>query len=239
MLNTILFDLDGTLLPFQQGEFIQTYMKTLVQFLIPMGYDGAKVKEALWRGTGKMMKNDGQRTNRQVFWESFCQDLGTQAMALEGILEGFYLGEFDKVRCVLREQTDRRELILSLRRRGYTVVLATSPVFPEVAVDTRSKWAGLDLRDFDHVTTYENCRYTKPHPGYYRELLALLGKQPEECVMIGNNPVDDMYAKDVGIPCRLLMDYLENPTGEDISSYQQDSYPELEQWLMSLPKISK
>ena len=130
MLNTIMFDLDGTLLPFQQQEFIQTYMKNLVKFLVPMGYDGEKVRQALWRGTGKMMKNDGQRLNRQVFWESFCADLGSQAMALEGILEGFYLGEFDKVRSVLREDTDRRELIRSLRRRGYTVVLATSPVFP-------------------------------------------------------------------------------------------------------------
>lgn len=238
MLNTIMFDLDGTLLPFQQQEFIQTYMKNLVKFLVPMGYDGEKVRQALWRGTGKMMKNDGQRLNRQVFWESFCADLGSQAMALEGILEGFYLGEFDKVRSVLREDTDRRELIRSLRRRGYTVVLATSPVFPEVAVDTRSKWAGLDLRDFDHVTTYENCRYTKPDLNYYRELLKLLDKKPEECVMIGNNPVDDMSAAKLGIPCRLLMDYLENPTGEDISSYHQETYPELERWLMSLPDIS-
>ena len=41
MLTTVLFDLDGTLLPFVQAEFIQAYFKTLLRRLGPMGYDGA------------------------------------------------------------------------------------------------------------------------------------------------------------------------------------------------------
>ena len=40
MLNTILFDLDGTLLPFWQDDFIHTYFKMLVACAAPMGYDG-------------------------------------------------------------------------------------------------------------------------------------------------------------------------------------------------------
>ena len=51
MLNTILFDLDGTLLPFVQEEFIRAYFKALLSRLIPMGYDGEKVSAALWKGT--------------------------------------------------------------------------------------------------------------------------------------------------------------------------------------------
>ena len=48
MLTTILFDLDGTLLPFVQDEFIQTYFETLLHRLVPMGYDGEKLTKALW-----------------------------------------------------------------------------------------------------------------------------------------------------------------------------------------------
>ena len=47
MLTTVLFDLDGTLLPFVQDEFIQAYFKTLLRRLGPMGYDGEKLTAAL------------------------------------------------------------------------------------------------------------------------------------------------------------------------------------------------
>ena len=50
MLNTILFDLDGTLAPFQQDEFVRVYFGLLVRRLVPMGYDGEKLVRALWKG---------------------------------------------------------------------------------------------------------------------------------------------------------------------------------------------
>ena len=40
MLNTILFDLDGTLAPFNQDEFIRAYFGALTRRLAPMGYNG-------------------------------------------------------------------------------------------------------------------------------------------------------------------------------------------------------
>ena len=69
MYDTILFDLDGTLAPFQQDEFIHTYFKTLVRRLVPMGYDGDTLVQALWKGVDAMIGNGGTLTNRQVFWE--------------------------------------------------------------------------------------------------------------------------------------------------------------------------
>ena len=59
MLNTILFDLDGTLAPFLQDEFVRVYFKLLVRRLTPMGYDGEKLVHALWSGVDAMIKNDG------------------------------------------------------------------------------------------------------------------------------------------------------------------------------------
>lgn len=239
MLNTILFDLDGTLIPFVQEEFVQAYFKTLIRRLAPMGYDGEKLTAALWKGTKAMTENDGSHTNRQVFWELFTRELGVQALALESNLEDFYVREFDAVRSVLRCQVDRRPLIEGLKQKGYEVVLATNPVFPAAAVETRLRWIGLCGQDFRYVTTYENSRHSKPNPDYYRDILAHIGREPGECLMVGNNPVDDMAALEAGLSGYLVTDFLENPGNKPIDSYPQGTFAELESYLGALPEVDK
>lgn len=237
MVNTILFDLDGTLIPFVQEEFIRAYFKALVRRLAPMGYDGEKLVSAIWKGTGAMIANDGSRTNRQVFWESFTGDLGMAAMALESILENFYARDFDGVRSVLRRQADRHGLMAGLRQKGYGLVLATNPIFPAVAVATRMSWVGLAADDFDYVTTYENSRYSKPELGYYRNILNQIGRSPEECCMVGNNPVDDMSALKLGLEGYLVTDFLEDPANTPLEAFRRGSFQELEAFLSALPEV--
>ena len=237
MLNTILFDLDGTLAPFHQDEFIHAYFKALVRRLAPLGWDGERLVAALWSGVDAMVKNDGGQTNRQRFWEVFVRELGGRALELERILDDFYAGDFDAVRCVLRENVDRKPLLRSLREKGYTLVLATNPIFPAVAVETRLGWVGLSRADFDAVTTYENSRSSKPSPDYYRAILEQMGRRGEECLMIGNNPVDDMAALEAGLAVYLVTDCLENPGGLPVEDYPHGSFQAAEAMLEGLPDI--
>ena len=237
MLNTILFDLDGTLAPFVQDEFVHAYFKALVKRLVPMGYDGEKLVAALWKGVDAMVENDGSQTNRQRFWAVFTRELGIQALALESVLEDFYARKFDAVRSVLKEEADRGPLIRGLREKGYTVFLATNPIFPEVAVETRLNWVGLSGGDFDGMTTYENSRRSKPNPGYYRDILERLGRRGEECLMIGNNPVDDMAALKAGLSAYLVTDYVENPGGVPLEQYPHGSFRMVRASLEKLPEI--
>lgn len=237
MRNTILFDLDGTLVPFMQDDFIKAYFGALVKRVAPMGYDGEKIIKALWKGTGAMLKNDGQFTNRQVFWESFAADLGYGVLSLESILEDFYRNEFNAVSATLKESADRSGLIRALREKGYTLVLATNPIFPAVAVESRLKWIGLSPEDFDYVTTYENSRSSKPNPAYYQEILAHMGRKADQCLMIGNNPSDDGAAEKVGITTWLVTDYLENADDLPIDGFACHTFPELEKALLALPVV--
>ena len=117
MYNTIFFDLDGTLAPFFQDDFIHAYFKLLVRRLEPMGYDGSRLVQALWKGVDAMIRNGGSITNRQVFWDVFTQELGAQTLSLESVLNDFYSREFDAVRSILREEVDRSGLIRSLRKK--------------------------------------------------------------------------------------------------------------------------
>ena len=59
MYNTILFDLDGTLAPFLQDEFVRAYFQLLLRRLVPMGWDGDSLIRALWAGVDAMIRNDG------------------------------------------------------------------------------------------------------------------------------------------------------------------------------------
>lgn len=237
MLNTILFDLDGTLAPFLQDDFIRCYFKTLVARLAPMGYDGERLLDVLWKGVDAMVENDGRVTNRQLFWEVFTRELGIQALALENILDDFYTQEFDTVRSVLLENPDRGPLIRGLRERGYGVVLATNPIFPAAAIETRLGWVGMTGSDFDHITTYETCRRSKPNPGYYQDILEQIGRRGEECLMVGNNPVDDMSALQAGLSVYLVTDCIENPRGLPVEDYPHGSFQELAASLERLPPL--
>lgn len=237
MLNTILFDLDGTLAPFVQDIFVRAYFQVLVRRLAPMGYDGEKLVGALWKGVDAMVENTGAGTNRQVFWARFTQELGIQALALEPILDDFYAGALDEARSCLAEQADRLPLICSLREKGYGLVLATNPIFPAVAVETRLRWVGLSAADFDWVTTYENSRHSKPNPDYYRDILEHIHRRGEECLMIGNSPLDDMAALQAGLSVYLVTDYLENPGGLPVEDYPRGSFRELEASLYRLAPL--
>lgn len=237
MLDTILFDLDGTLAPFAQDEFIRVYFKALTGRVAPMGYKPDDMIDALWQGVSAMAGNDGSFTNRQIFWESFTKKLGIQALALESILNDFYAREFDGVRTVLGEAADRGPLLHGLREKGYGLVLATNPIFPAVAVETRLGWVGLRPEDFDYVTTYENSRRSKPSPDYYRDILTHIGRRGENCLMVGNNPVEDMAALQAGMEVYLVTDYMENPEGVPVEDYPRGSFRDLAARLEKLPAL--
>lgn len=235
-ITTILFDLDGTLLPIDQQAFTDAYFRELGKKFASLGYDPKQAFDGIWAGTRAMMKNDGNATNHQRFWDDFCIRLGEQAQLLEPQMDQFYQREFDCIKTVMGDGGWVLPLLRELQQKGYCVALATNPIFPSVAVTTRLQWLGLSPDDFSLITSYENSRYCKPHLEYYGDILRQLKKEPFECLMVGNNPVDDMRASETGLSVFLLTDYLENETDVDCSEYLQGDHQALCDWLSSLPE---
>src|SRR5512139_2980995 len=87
-----------------------------------------------------------------------------------------------------------RKLVEDCVERGWRVVLATNPIFPREVIDARLAWGGLDDLPFQPVTSYETSRHYKPHPGFFRDLLAELDLQPQACLMVGNDTLHDLAA---------------------------------------------
>ena len=69
-IKNILFDLDGTLLPMVQDEFVRFYMPLLAKSYISAGIEVAPKAfiGSAWKGSAALVKNDGSRTNREAFW---------------------------------------------------------------------------------------------------------------------------------------------------------------------------
>ena len=227
MIKTVLFDLDGTLLPMDQDDFVQSYLGRMAKSMAIHGYDPQTLVKTVWKGTGAMVMNDGSSTNETVFWKAFCSVFGQDARKDEPLFDEFYRNDFQLVQhdCGFDERA--AEAVREIRSLGFQTVLATNPLFPAIATHSRVRWAGLDPDDFLLVTTYENSSYCKPNPDYYREILAKLQLRPEECLMVGNDVAEDMMTRELNMKVFLLTDCLINKHGADISQYPHGSFPEL------------
>lgn len=226
-IKAVLFDLDGTLLPMDQEAFVDTYFKELAAHMVPYGYDPKELVQTVWRGTVAMIQNDGSATNEAVFWQTFLRQYGEKAVADRPFIDEFYRTGFAAVQRVCGCNPKAAATVDALKQNGVRVVLATSPLFPPVATESRIRWAGLSPNDFEHVTTYDNCTYCKPNPAYYRELLTRLNLEPEDCLMVGNDVGDDMVAKTLGMAVFLLTDHLINKTETDITPFPHGGFDEL------------
>ena len=234
MITTVLFDLDGTLLPMDQDRFVKSYIGRMAKKLAPHGYDPELLTAGLWKGTGAMVKNDGHKTNEEVFWSVFNAVLGKDCQADEALFLDYYHNEFQLVAQDCGFDPRAAEVISEIKGKGWQVALATNPLFPAVATHSRAKWAGLNPDDFKLITTYENSRHCKPNPDYYRDILATLDVKPENCLMVGNDVQEDMVAQTLGMKVFLLTDNLINRTGEDISGYPHGSFGELMTFIREL-----
>ena len=234
MITTILFDLDGTLLPMDQEVFVKDYLGRLAKKMAPHGYDPQLLVQAVWKGTGAMVKNDGWQSNEAVFWQVFTGIFGQEALKDLPLFEEFYETEFQEARRSCGFNPAAAETVRALHAMGYTTVLATNPLFPPVATQSRVRWAGLEPEDFAFITTYDNSSFCKPNPDYYREILGKLKLKSEECLMVGNDVGEDMTAETLGMHVFLLTDCLINRDGSDISRYPHGSFPELLSYIRSL-----
>lgn len=223
MIKNIFYDLDGTLLPMEMEEFTKVYFGELAKKFAPRGFDPDKLIAAVWQGTKVMVKNDGSITNEEAFWKYFCEEMSVSLDEMSNF-EEFYKNEFDKAKTVCGFNEKVPALIESVRELGLRQVLATNPLFPDIATRKRISWAGLKVEDFEAYTTYENSHYCKPNPKYYEELLNRVGMKAEETLMIGNDAVEDVAATKIGMKVFLVTDHLLNPTNVDISDIPHGNF---------------
>ena len=217
MIDTIMFDLDGTLLPMDQDIFVKAYMKALAEKFGALGKSPDEVIDGVVKGLSAMIRNDGSASNEKLFWQVFSARSGLSEAECKPYFDDFYSNDFQRISAVCGYSPKVAELISVLKKTGYRLILATNPVFPRIATESRVKWAGVSPEDFDYITTYENSSYCKPNVMYYKEILKKTGALPENCIMAGNDADEDLAAAAVGIKTFLIKDCIINKSGADLS----------------------
>lgn len=232
----ILFDLDGTLLPMVQEEFVRFYMPLLAKAYISRGVllNPKDFITSVWAGYEAMVRNDGAQTNREAFWSYMKEKLPLSLEKSEEIALDFYENDFNKAICTTKPVPVADQIVKAAKEKGLETYLATNPVFPRCATLNRIRWAGLDFEDFKEITTYEHCRYCKPNPEYFREILDKYDLDPAECLMVGNDVEEDLSIRRLGVRTYLVTDTMENRKGKPYESDYTGTLNELLKFIKEL-----
>ena len=235
--KVILFDLDGTLLPMDQDLFEKKYFQGL-STVMPQ-FQPQDLVKIVWAGTKMMVLNDGSKPNREAFGEKFTELTGMDYYACESVFEKYYETEFQKCVEVCGVTEVSKEIVHILQKKGYTVAIATNPLFPKIATYSRLRWMGLSADEFPLVTTFEDSHYCKPNPEYYLEVCRRLNVAPEDCMMIGNDVAEDGVAATVGMNVMLVTDCLLNRRDLSTDEFALGTMQELFAWAKELPAVQE
>lgn len=205
MIKAVFFDLDGTLLPMDEEEFIKVYFISLYKKVAHLNYEKEKLIKTIWDGTEAMYKNDGTYTNEQVFWNLFKKYYSEDQLKDKEIFDSFYINEFKSTKNVCKDNPLAKEIVNFCKNNLKYTILSTNPIFPYAGTLTRMSFIGLKEDDFDFITAYENSSYCKPNPKYFEFLLNKFNLKADEVILFGNNTIEDAYcATQVGIKTYLV-----------------------------------
>ncbi len=191
-MDAVLFDLDGTLIFHEQTAFLSEYFKHISEYMAKRGYDARAFVDATYCATGIVLANNGQRTNKELFWDNFFKYFGRYDEKIIEISDEFYVDEFKKLRKFSNANPNALKAVELAHMNGKKVVLATNPVFPMVAQLERLSWSGLTENDFDLITSYENSCFCKPNPKYFLDICQRIDVEPQNAIIIGNDEREDM-----------------------------------------------
>lgn len=198
----LLLDLDDTCLGNSMDTFLPAYLQALGEHLSEV-ISPEEMLPALLASTQEMLANQRpDRTLKQVFDSNFFTKLGSNPEDFTDHFESFYSDVFPSLKSLTQYRPEAVSMVEEAFRRGYSVAIATNPLFPRTAILQRLEWAGLSPNEypFSLIPSYETSYFAKPNPAFFTETLSLLGWPEGPVVMVGDNMEHDIIpAKMLGI----------------------------------------
>jgi FMN phosphatase YigB (HAD superfamily) len=217
---------------------MEGYFQALVPHLAHV-VDKERIVQQIWKATMDMIENeDPDQLNIDVFKRSFFAETGLEEAQIWPLFDEFYENVFGNLRHLTQPTDISREICRIALDKGYELVLATNPIFPELAIRHRMRWAGIDDIPFRLVTTMENSRYCKPNPKYYVEILDKLDRSPFECMMFGNDVQEDGVAGKIGMQTFLVTDHLIDRGRGHLEFTHHGRLADVLRFVQDLPAVS-
>ena len=224
MLKAVLFDLDNTLVLFDEPAFYERYFARICRSFSDI-FPPEEFRNRLLRATMALRRSSGEVSNHRFFLDVFIEGYEHPVTEIWRRFTKFYEDDYDRIEVEVKVPSGLHDGISRLQQRGLKLVVASNPIFPLMVQQKRMAWAGIDRFRFDLVTHIENMSFVKPRLEYYLQICEKIDVAPEECLMVGNDPINDMVAGVTG-----MKTYLTTEVGEiDYSSLRltvdKDSAP--------------
>jgi FMN phosphatase YigB (HAD superfamily) len=169
MLKAVFFDVDNTLIYFDELTFYKKYLSQVSRvFADIMPFDLFQKKLLL--ATQALMDNHGEMSNAEYFMGIFCKGFEAQQEEIWKRFMRFYEREYDQFQTLVSVPKGIRDVFLQLQERNLKLVIASNPMWPLNVQMKRLSWAGLGDLHFDLVTHIENMSFCKPRIEYYKEI---------------------------------------------------------------------
>jgi len=236
MLNTVLFDLDGTLLPMDMENFGKLYFESLAVYLRDLN-SPKELVSAVLASTNEMVQNIEYTTNEEVFMTDFTNRINGDLEVYKQRFDTFYDTEYLKAKEAVSENQFMKKAVSLLKEKGYKLVIATNPLFPLKAIEHRIRWAGFEPSDFEYISHFEKNHYCKPQIQFYEEVLKDIDKIPDECMMVGNDVQEDLVAGKLGVKTFLIKDCLIHRTNDKITADYEGNYEDFYELIKELSPI--
>lgn len=197
MIKAILLDLDDTLIRNPTDSFLANYFR-LVDSHFTRLWGERPYARMLVNGVLAVMHRprDMVTRNLDLILSAIESEVQLDKPDILAALDEFYGKAYDLLRNCVAPVEGATALIHTLRAYGYTVVIATNPVYPLEAIRQRMAWGGLpeSPEHYALITSAENMHFAKPSPAYYAEILGRVGVEPDEAIMVGDSLENDIRA---------------------------------------------
>ncbi|MBE6183927.1 pyrophosphatase PpaX [Heyndrickxia ginsengihumi] len=173
-ITTLLFDFDGTLI--DTNELItQSHLHTLNKYY-----------------PGRYKREDVLVFNGPPLIESFSTIDPERAAEMVETYRAFNLAHHDEL---IKEFPDVLETLKELKEKQFKLAIVSTKFR-----DTLLRGLNLIHLDsiFDVIVTLDDVKHAKPHPEPIEKALQLLGSEPGETLMVGDNSHDIESGKNAG-----------------------------------------
>jgi FMN phosphatase YigB (HAD superfamily) len=211
MLKSLLLDLDETILPYSCSfeEVMGSLVKSMTGYFSHLVPPDLFV-QAFMAGVDAIDSNrDEGPSNFEVFARTFCASVEMSPDEMEKLGIDYYENAFMEMQHLTRPTPYARTLMTWAFESDFEVVIATGWQAPLIAAEQRLRWAGVPASEFDYrfIADWHNMHASKPHPEFYQEILEHVGRQPDECLFVGDDwEVEIMPATGIGIPSYWIVD---------------------------------
>ena len=202
-----IFDLYGTLIDIHTDEYRTSFWKKMKEVFFEYGalYEYPELKKEYFDCIKRLEKRD-QRKDHEIeidiaeVFEYLLKNKG--AVSNEKIIKELASKFRQYSTTHIRVYAGVKDLLNELRKEGKKVFLLSNAQY----LFTMNELKELDLeRYFDEIFISSMYAYKKPDKRFFEALLKKHKLQPEECLMIGNDPIGDIKG---GVNCQMDTYYI-------------------------------